>query len=405
MRIEYPRYTERFGSVRINTLQKILELDAGKAKEQLRRDVDSYLTDAEELEAIQKKLAIVVPIKNEKIKLFEGILKAIPHDCLLIIISNSRRAGIDRFLIEKDVLNQFYHFTHRKAVIIHQKDQYLAEAFKKGGYHEILDDNGLVCDGKAEGMIVGIILAKLFQKDYVGFIDADNYIPGAAWEYVKDFALGFSVAKSPYTMIRLSWLYKPKVTGMPGGLFFKKWGRVSESSNRCINSLISDSTGFGTDIVKTTCAGEHAMTMKLAEIIPYSTGYAIETGELLFIFENFGGILPTDYPTVIKRGVDIFQIETVNPHFHEDKGGVHLNDVYKSSLGLIYHSPLCGNKTRKLIRNILKGHSVLTNNEKIPKPRRYPPIKKIKFRAFSQAITPHLNDLAMGLPSDNLSTS
>ena len=33
MRIESPRYTERFGSVRINDVQKVLELDSGKAKE------------------------------------------------------------------------------------------------------------------------------------------------------------------------------------------------------------------------------------------------------------------------------------------------------------------------------------------------------------------------------------
>jgi len=33
MRIESPRYTERFGSVRINDVQKVLELDSGRAKE------------------------------------------------------------------------------------------------------------------------------------------------------------------------------------------------------------------------------------------------------------------------------------------------------------------------------------------------------------------------------------
>ena len=33
MRIERPRYTERFGAVRINEVQKVLELDSGRAKE------------------------------------------------------------------------------------------------------------------------------------------------------------------------------------------------------------------------------------------------------------------------------------------------------------------------------------------------------------------------------------
>ena len=33
MMIESPRYTERFGSVRINEVQKVLELDSGRTKE------------------------------------------------------------------------------------------------------------------------------------------------------------------------------------------------------------------------------------------------------------------------------------------------------------------------------------------------------------------------------------
>ena len=33
MRIELPRYTERFGSVRMHDVQKVLELDSGRAKE------------------------------------------------------------------------------------------------------------------------------------------------------------------------------------------------------------------------------------------------------------------------------------------------------------------------------------------------------------------------------------
>ena len=33
MRIETPRYTERFGSVRLNEVQKVLELDSGKVEE------------------------------------------------------------------------------------------------------------------------------------------------------------------------------------------------------------------------------------------------------------------------------------------------------------------------------------------------------------------------------------
>ncbi|WP_410965849.1 mannosyl-3-phosphoglycerate synthase, partial [Salmonella sp. SAL4438] len=84
----------------------------------------------------------------------------------------------------------------------------------------------IVRNGKAEGMITGMLLAKMAGKDYVGFIDADNYVPGAVNEYVKIFASGLAMSNSPYTMVRISWIYKPKVS--ESGLYFSKWGRVSE---------------------------------------------------------------------------------------------------------------------------------------------------------------------------------
>jgi len=91
-------------------------------------------------------------------------------------------------------------------------------------------------------------------------------------------------------MVRILWQYKPKISG---GLYFKKWGRVSQVTNKYLNDLIYTRTGFETEVVRTGNAGEHAMSMKLAEILPYASGYAVEPQELVSIFEDFGGILPT----------------------------------------------------------------------------------------------------------------
>jgi len=71
-----------------------------------------------------------------------------------------------------------------------------------------------------------------------------------------------------------------------------KWGRVSQITNKCLNDLIFSKTGFETDVIKTGNAGEHAISMKLAELLPYASGYAVEPGELVYLFESFGGILP-----------------------------------------------------------------------------------------------------------------
>ena len=354
MRIESPRYTERFGAVRINDVQKVVELDSGKRANAPRKEaiaVDKVEDDA--VQAIEEKMAVVIPIKDEKLKLFEGVISGVPHDCLIIVVSNSQRRGVDRLRMEKDTLEQFCHFTQREAIIIHQKDPVLAEALKLAEYHDMLDDKGLVRNGKSEGMIIGILMAKLFGMDYVSFIDSDNYIPGSVWEYVKIFAAGLSMAKSPFAMVRILWHYKPKMTDE---VYFRKWGRVSEVTNRNMNALISARTGFETDIIKTANAGEHCMTMKLAERLPYATGFAVEPEELMAIFEGFGGILPSADPQASKAGVEIFQIETKNPHFHEERGqpSVHNSSRYfgrarASASSLAVFRQICAVRHQKFI--------------------------------------------------------
>ena len=103
MRIESPRYTERFGSVRINDVQEVLELDAGKAKElPLHENIAVKKIEEDVLKDFEGKMAIVIPTMNEKLKLFEGVVSGVPHECLIIVISNSQRKRVDRFRMEKD---------------------------------------------------------------------------------------------------------------------------------------------------------------------------------------------------------------------------------------------------------------------------------------------------------------
>lgn len=388
MRIESPRYTERFGSVRINYVQEVLELDSGRAKELPPHEkIAVQKIEEETIKDYEEKMAIVIPTKDEKLKLFEGVFSGVPHECLIIVISNSERKNVDRFKMEQDTLRQFCHFTRRRALIVHQKDPDIANALAEAGYTDILDANGLVRNGKAEGMVMGMLLAMITKKAYVGFVDADNYFPGSVWEYVRCFASGFSMAQSPYAMVRILWRYKPKLAA---GLYFKKWGRVSEVTNKCMNSLISAKTGFETEIIKTGNAGEHAMSLKLAEILPYASGYAVEPQELVSIFEGFGGVLPITNPAAAKHGIEIFQIQTRNPHLHEEKGGEHLAEMLLPGLGTIYHSPLCEAETKQIIIDELLRQNALKPGEEPPKPHVSSPLKKIDLRKFTKAIESHL---------------
>ncbi len=340
----------------------------------------SKTSPREDIYGILEDMAIVVPMRNEKLQLVDGgVLKAIPHQCPpIIVVSNSRREGPNLFKQEVDLVKHFYNLTRSRIIMVHQKDAGgVAEAFREAGYTEILGENGTVRSGKGEGMLIGILLAKAIGARYVGFVDADNYIPGSVNEYVKDYAAGLLMSESEYSMVRLSWRHKPKVSTR-GGLYFKKWGgRVSEITNRYMNALFGVATNFETSIIVTgNAGGEHAMSLKLAEIMPFSTGYSIEPFELVYLFETFGrwGADPP-HTEVYDQGVEVFQIETLNPHLHEDKGKEHVRDMILSSLGTIYHSGLATENLKRNILRELRLHGLIGENEEPPKPMVMPPIE------------------------------
>jgi mannosyl-3-phosphoglycerate synthase len=381
MRLERTRQTEHLGSVSIFGVRRVLELDSGPKNPQLNEAADVQKIEREATDEIEKKLAIILPIKDEDLKVFEGVLSAIPHECFIIVLSNSQRDGIDTFRAERDILSRYCQSTRRQAMIIHQKDPAIGNALFEAGYPEILGEDRIVRNGKSEGMILGIIVSKLLGKEYVGFIDTDNYIPGAAFEYVKHYAAAFSLAKTPFSMARIQWRYKPKIMGE---LYFKKWGRVSEITNKHLNNLLSAMGKFETEVIKTGNAGEHAMSVALAERLTYGTGYAVETQELISILEQFTGLLPGIHKEVSEKGVEVYQTETVNPHLHADKGDEHVVlEMMMPSLSVIYHSPLCQEKTKSAILRELIEVGCIKPGQEPPRVRLMPAPQKIDIAKFS----------------------
>jgi mannosyl-3-phosphoglycerate synthase len=363
MKLDIPRYTERFGAISLHGVQRVFELDSGfddgsSASETIMKVGNDKIAD------IERRMAIVIPIKGERLRLLEGVLSGIPHDCLTIIVSNSPRQPVDRYKLEKDALQHFNRFVGRNAIILHQRDPELSNALKEVGYTSLLGPDDNVRSGKAEGMIIGMLIAKMAGKEYVGFIDADNYVPGAVNEYVKIFASGIAMSVTPYLMVRVSWIFKPKMSET--GLYFSKWGRVSEMTNQHLNSLISYYTGFETEVMRTGNSGEHCMSIKLAELLSFSSGYSIESFEIVKILEEFGGIIPTQYQESMDKGVEVMQVETRNPHFHEDKGEDHLKEMILASLGSIYHSKICPPKLREKILESLQSKAMLEGDQNEP---------------------------------------
>jgi mannosyl-3-phosphoglycerate synthase len=386
MKLDLPRYTERFGATSLHGVQRVYELDSGfddgrTVSESIVNIGNNQIVD------IERRMAIVIPTKGERLRLLEGVLSGIPHDCLTIIISNSPRQPVDRYKLEKEALQQFNRFVGRNAFILHQRDPVLSEVLRDVGYDSILGPDGMVRTGKAEGMLIGMLLAKMAGKEYVGFIDADNYVPGAVNEYVKIFASGIAMSQTPYVMVRISWIYKPKISET--GLYFSKWGRVSEITNQHLNSLVSYYTGFETEVMRTGNSGEHCMSLKLAELLTYSSGYAIEPYEIVNILEEFGGIIPTVNQDAMDKGVEIMQVETRNPHFHEDKGDDHLKEMVVGSLSSIYHSKISPPKVREKVLEALRSKNMLqeSQQQEPPVPHKIEPFKDIDVRRFAKVLS------------------
>jgi mannosyl-3-phosphoglycerate synthase len=357
MRLELPRRVERFGAVRIHELQRVIELDGG---------------DAPAINAVERDMVVVVPCMNETRSVIEGVLSGVPHDCLLVLVSNSDRAPVDRFAMEVDTLAQYCRDAGRGAVAVHQRDPGLAGAMKAAGMPELLDGDGLVRAGKGEAMLVGLALAALSGRRYVGYVDADNYVPGAVNEYCKAFAAGLLLADTPYAMVRIVWHSKPKLRD--NRLFFSRRGRTSEVTNAFLNRLVAEYSGFGTEVIATGNAGEHAISVDLGLRLRFGGGFAVEPFEFVDLFEQFGGLLERGDPDVMANLVSIRQIETRNPHFHADKGDDHVQGMRLQALNVVYHSPVCLPAVREAIVDFMVADGALAPGEEPPRERFYPPV-------------------------------
>ncbi len=392
MRIELPHDTERLGAVLINSVQKVFELDSGlleSGTEESKIDQIIRPIAMQTRYAIEREMAIVVPVRGERIKLVEGVLSGIPNHCLTIICSNSARGPVDRYAIELEAFLRYSRFTQKRLIVVHQKDPALAEAFRNAGYPQILDErDGLIRSGKAEGMLLATVLARLAGSKAIGFVDSDNYFPGAVLEYVREYSAGLSMSSSRYAMVRISWHSKPKV--MEQGLFFARYGRTSRSTNRYLNQLIAEYSGFETEIITTGNAGEHAMTMALAMQLDYSSGYSIEPYHFINLFEKFGGlgdrVLDRE---MIRQHIEVFQIESRNPHMHDvAKGEEHIDDMTYAAMRVIHDSPICPPKLREeLAAEIerLLGRGV-GDGDDAPAIRYYPALSGVDLGAFRETI-------------------
>lgn len=387
-----PRF-EQFGSVQIHEIQRVIELDAGSGSS----TSSSLVVSPERLLQIESDMAIVILCMNEEFKTIESVLSGVPHDCLIILVSNSSRGPVDRYQTEVNLLEAYCRDADRSAVVIHQKDPGAAQAFSSSGAAEMIGSDGLIHNGKGEGMLMGMVLAALTKRAYIGFIDADNYIPGSVHEYCKAYAAGLHLAGTQDAMVRISWNSKPKERN--GRLMFDRKGRSSKIVNDWLNNLLQHLTGYGTEIVKTGNAGEHCMTMSLGMKLQLAGGFAVEPYEYIFMLEKLSGLLDHDDETPRARSpsqiseIHIRQIETRNPHLHDNKGDEHVSNMFAAGLHPLYHSEIAPRVMKNALRDWMVEKSVLEADRVPPRGRLYPSVESLDLINLCEILTTQATSL------------
>ena len=377
---------EEYGGVKIYEVVRVLELDSANTT---RARSSSFVLDYDTITDIASRTAIVVPIKDDELFAFEGVLSAIPHESMVIVVSASTRSPVDRYRHEVEVAKLLHSSTGRPIVVVHQHDEAWATALEGTPGSELLDENNRVRRGKGEGMLLGVIIAAGLGAQFIGFVDSDCYVPGAVHEYVWAYYTGFALRNTDNIMVRIKWPYKGKIAGIQQDIYFRRRGRVSARTNEVLNLSLSLLRGVETDIVVTANSGEHALSTKLALSMQWAGGFAIEPYELVYILENCWLGLREGRCPLKPPSVEILQIETRNPHIHAERGDEHIVDMIAKSLGVVYHSSLASEKVKNRVKAILEAYGY---QGEPPRPRVYPSLEGADLRKIVATYFSHSND-------------
>jgi len=149
-----------------------------------------------------------------------------------------------------------------------------------------------------------------------------------------------------------------------------------EASKAAGCPMFSDTTGSG-----------HQYEVMGLEEFAHRRGFAVEPFEYLDLFEQFGGVLDSPHPEVLARSVPVVQIETRNPHFHENKGEDHVQGMRTQALNVLYHSPVAPASLREAIRDFMVTEGALAPEEEPPRERIYPPVGSMALDLLFDTLT------------------
>jgi mannosyl-3-phosphoglycerate synthase len=280
----------------------------------------------------------VIAHKNERIETLLSVIWYLPVNSPVLVVSNCSETG-------KETLKQELarHLGHcRQVYFIHQKDESLARFFAEQGVHAIIGTDGKVVNGKGEGMYIGALIASLLKSPkWIVFYDADNFVPNALLEYTLAMSKlfmqqyltdpGEDQGRSCLQNVRICWASKPSYGS--DSLAPRVLGRCTRVVSPLMTTVIAEWFGVRDQTIITSNAGEQGFTMKAIQALRFSSGYSVETFQLLELLSKALSTTMQPEPDY----VILQQYQAQSPHFHEKREDEHIKRMVAESLGCFFY--------------------------------------------------------------------
>jgi len=305
--------------------------------------------DLQNLHFFLSHTVFVISHKNEKVKTLREVLWYLPLNSPIIIVTNCQES--EREAVTNELKLELAH--HQSIYLVHQKEEAIARLFEAYGVYHILGKDGKVIDGKGEGMYIGALCAyQLGYPQWIIFYDADNFVPSALLEYTLAMSKLFMSTPFPALAperetastvmlsaakhldadlhnVRICWSSKPDLNN--GHSDTRIMGRCTKVVSPFFNDLLEGWFGIRDYAISSSNAGEQGMTVKTAVSLRFSSGFSVETFQLLDL------LFHAHKRNGSAEGIILQQYLSKSPHFHEKKGDEHIKKMIEESLGSFFH--------------------------------------------------------------------
>ena len=292
----------------------------------------NYVFDPAEvatLTGLLGRMAFVVCHKNEHVQTLVGVLRHLPTESSIVVVSNCPEPQLGEL---RSLLSGLL-ARHQRVFVVHQRDRAIARFFGDRGVTGILGGDDLVRNGKGEAMYIGALCAVLLESTGgVVFYDADNHMPSSLLEYT--FGIATELAKTNSMAldgaetlhnIRLAWASKVDFREpLPDGPVM---GRCSAVVSPLITTIVESLFGAVSPPIRSPNAGEQAMSWDAVTTLRFSSGFSNEAFQLLDLL--FASVSSNGRP----RRVLLQQFHSVNPHVHTKRNDEHIRNLVAQSVG------------------------------------------------------------------------